>query len=273
MSKSKTPNRISIYLGQPLKEFLRRRPLRPDFTSLDHARLDRQGGGAGPEISESTALNRMAERYAWLMQQNFPLLSEETWLSVLNAYNSKTESTLHDIEWYQTGVADDLGYEAEDFHRPREEWHIAVREMADLSPSQKLVVAEVTESFWGGNPASPGRVGEDMLDLRDLLADIAGRPRFSVYKEDRESWRFWRVAEKAPEGERELWTLEHEVYPELRPVVEIRTTRKGKQVRLQAGEPELFEHRRQITVRGEDSFSNLVKAVQADMQASEPSRP
>jgi len=72
MSKSKTPNRISIYLGQPLKEFLRRRPLRHDFTSLDHSRLDRQGGGVRSEISESTALNRMAERYAWLMQQNFP---------------------------------------------------------------------------------------------------------------------------------------------------------------------------------------------------------
>ena len=89
-------NRIQIYPGARLRRFLETRPLQPNPSS--QARLVRGEPDRADMITETCAINRLADRYFWLIDRARPKLSRVTWEAILNAANGWTEHTLDEID-------------------------------------------------------------------------------------------------------------------------------------------------------------------------------
>lgn len=219
-------NRITIYAGMPIQDFLDRRPLRPDWASRHRPGRD-TGADSDDKISESVAMNRLAERYNFMLQQNFPMLSIETWEAILNAFNGRTEIGIDDMRYIPSGVAEDIGFGDRDWQAPKSAWPEHIREASEMTPAECLVAAEVNETFWGGNPARPGGKNGD---LRELLASFSGRPVFAVYKDDpipSECWEIVTDMTSLDDASEMDVVVRHTIHPEIEVVTHV--SRKGDQ--------------------------------------------
>jgi hypothetical protein len=145
-------NQLRIYAGAPLKRFFSMRPLKPCCISM--ARMGAHGTtNDATTISESVALNRLVERYLWLMDVHLPLFNnEQTWCAILDAYNGWTEHSLSEIETLSpiNALLDHLGLESEnDLAAAEKTTGIEFAKIAALTPVERMAVIEAVERFWG----------------------------------------------------------------------------------------------------------------------------
>lgn len=155
MAQTKT-KRISIYCGQPLLDFLAARPLKT--SPMSQARM-RAHGEVDPseEISESVALNRLAERYAFVMRKSLPDLNKSTWAAIYQALNSRTEHSINEIQINLASiVASDLGLEMRNDEtlsdylvRIELDYGVEFAKLASLDEIETLAVIEQVERYWG----------------------------------------------------------------------------------------------------------------------------
>jgi hypothetical protein len=157
-------NRIQIYPGARLRRFLETRPLQPNPAS--QARLVRGEMDLANTITETCAINRMADRYCWLLDRAMPKLNKATWEAVLNAGSGWTEHTLDEIDSHRPVdmVRDDLGIEG-DLDAAEKTTGIEFAKLAALDDAGTLAVIEVIERFWG-------RRREGAFDLDELIAGL-----------------------------------------------------------------------------------------------------
>lgn len=157
-------NRIQIYPGARLRRFLETRPLQPNPAS--QARLVRGEMDLANTITETCAINRMADRYCWLLDRAMPKLNKATWEAVLNAGSGWTEHTLDEIDSHRPVdmVRDDLGIEG-DLDAAEKTTGIEFSKLAALDDAGTLAVIEVIERFWG-------RRREGAFDLEELIAGL-----------------------------------------------------------------------------------------------------
>lgn len=191
--------RISVHLGPPMRALLDNRPTRPDMNRIMHPSYSNHSAPLPEEISISVSVNRIAERYHWALMQHWPLISEGAWVAMLNAFNGTTEMPLNEIRFLAGFVADDLGVES------REEFTPELEELSALEPVQQLALFEVCERVWGAEARQD-------KSLRDWLAEISGRPAFSVYAEDpgTDDPQLWRIHSREEASQGELITLAHQ---------------------------------------------------------------
>lgn len=157
-------NRIQIYPGARLRRFLETRPLTPNPVS--QARFVRGEPDRADMITETCAINRMADRYCWLLDRAMPKLNKATWEAVLNAGSGWTEHTLDEIDSHRPVdmVRDDLGIEG-DLDAAEKTTGIEFAKLAALDDAGTLAVIEVIERFWG-------RRREGAFDLDELIAGL-----------------------------------------------------------------------------------------------------
>ena len=157
-------NRIQIYPGARLRRFLETRPLQPNPAS--QARLVRGEMDLANTITETCAINRMADRYCWLLDRAMPKLNKATWEAVLNAGSGWTEHTLDEIDSHRPVdmVRDDLGIEG-DLDAAEKTTGIEFAKLAALDDAGTLAVIEAIERFWG-------RRREGAFDLDELIAGL-----------------------------------------------------------------------------------------------------
>jgi len=156
-------NRIQIYPGPRLRRFLETRPLTTNPAS--QARLVRGEVDLADTITETCAINRMAERYFWLLDRARPKLNRETWLALLNTASGWTEHTLDEIDSHRPIdiVMGDLGIDAKNLAEAEAATGIEFAKLAALDDAGALAVIEVIERFWG-------RRRESEFDLDELSA-------------------------------------------------------------------------------------------------------
>lgn len=154
MSKA---TRISIYAGAPLQRYLDESPTKPCPVSLARAGMHGKVDGS-QSITPNVAINRMAERYMYLLAQNLPDLNKATWVALLNAKNSWTEHSLGEIESEDLAAAicDDLGIDRGDdeswkdfIDRACEASGAQLDVLSNLTESQIVAVIDAIERFWG----------------------------------------------------------------------------------------------------------------------------
>jgi hypothetical protein len=160
---------LSVLVGDPIERFLKSRPrkINPVSMGREYGRSFSCIGDEDRQISESTALNRLVERYEYFLKANFPNLSQQAWEAVLNAYNGMTENELQEIDYFFSDVMDDLGIE--DVKKAP----VFVKELVGLTPSQTLVVFEVIERFWGRSSFAEDKMNE-------VLVEVSGRHDFCL---------------------------------------------------------------------------------------------
>ena len=168
---SKT-TRISIYAGAPLQKYLDAAPIKPCPVSL--ARAGRHGAVDDSEsITPNVSINRMAERYMYMLAQNLPELDHGTWVTLLSAKNSWTEHTIGEIECEDLVglVCDDLGLDRGDdeswndfIERASEASGAQLDVLSKLTNSQILAVIDVIERYWGRERPDPGASFEDVIN-------------------------------------------------------------------------------------------------------------
>lgn len=158
-------NRIQIYPGARLRRFLDTRPLTPNPVS--QARFVRGEPDRADMITETCAINRMADRYCWLLDRAMPKLNKATWEAVLNAGSGWTEHTLDEIDSHRPIdiVMDDLGIDAKNLAEAEAATGIEFSKLAALDDAGTLAVIEVIERFWG-------RRREGAFDLDELIAGL-----------------------------------------------------------------------------------------------------
>lgn len=181
---NQTATRISIAVGKALGKFLEERPLRQDLATMTRQFND---DDYGREISESTALDRLAERYNFLLRQNFPKLPEEAWEAILNAYNPRSEHSLFEIHPVFCGVCDDLGLELQPdesnenfWKRVKKSRYGFISSISKLTDAENLVVHEFIERFWGRDQDEDNY---EAISLRDQLAKFSGVSPGEVFAE------------------------------------------------------------------------------------------
>ncbi|PYZ99403.1 hypothetical protein A6K26_009155 [Gammaproteobacteria bacterium 2W06] len=189
MSKKKA---LSIYPGPPLKEWMANRP-----THRSMASLMQHGRDASPTISDTVAVNRLAERYQLALAQDFPLLHEATWIAAANALNGYTETSMRDVLTLDALVADDLCGGLEELPDTASVPE-PIAELQPCSVTQRLAIVEVIERIWGRDREQPS------VSLREAISLVSRRPPWSVYRGDPGPENFWQV-ERIPssaQGER-----------------------------------------------------------------------
>lgn len=216
---TETTQTLSITPHSALSRLLSTRPTHPDVNR--HLLKTLPYDPEAYEIPMSDTLNRVAERYDWVLSQAFPLLDEGTWRLVLDSENGRSEYALHELDRFADGLMDHLGIEADqtpddpleyaDSDALGEVYH-AIGQLAALTPVQRLFVAEVVERFWG----SPGQA----RSIRKQVASLARRPQGAVFRDDCEDpdtallerWDFTETALSA-DGEADeddvAWTSAH----------------------------------------------------------------
>lgn len=181
MSKKKP---FSIYPGPPLKAWMAHRPTRRSLMSIAE-----QGRDASHTISETVAINRLAERYQLALAHDFPLMHEASWIAAAEAMNGQTEITFDDLSIIASLVADDRYGGPEEIPEGQEPDEIV--ELLGCTVTQRLAVGEVVERVWGCEPA---------MSLREAIAAVSNRPPWSVYRDDPPPESFWRVEALTGEG-------------------------------------------------------------------------
>ena len=158
-------NRIQIYPGVRLRRFLDTRPLTPNPAS--QARFVRGEPDRADVITETCAMNRLADRYFWLLDRARPDLNRATWEAILSAASGWTEHSLNEIDSHRPIdiVMDDLGYEAADLPAAEAATGIEFAKLAALDDAGSLAVIEVIERFWG-------RPRDGSFDFDNLLAGV-----------------------------------------------------------------------------------------------------
>ena len=170
---------MTIHLGPAIQDYFHNRPVR-GYESNPLLATDGEYS-----ISQSTAVNRLAERLRFILATQWPSLHEDTWIAVLNAMNgTMTEYGIDQVAHLASIVGDDLGCDDED-DAPR-----AVRELAGLTAAERVAVIECVERFWGA-PAGTQR------GWREVLADVSGRPSWSVTADDPALDEPWSLAERS----------------------------------------------------------------------------
>lgn len=157
-------NRIQIYPGARLRRFLETRPLTPNPVS--QARLVRGEPDRADMITETCAINRLADRYFWLLDRAMPTLNKATWEAVLNAGSGWTEHSLDEIASHRPidMVRDELGIEG-DLAAAEKLTGIEFSKLAALDDAGTLAVIEVIERFWG-------RRREGAFELDEIIAGL-----------------------------------------------------------------------------------------------------
>lgn len=203
---------IKIYPGPPLRAWMADRPVRRSM-------LEQAQQGGGETITDSVAVNRLAERYQLALAQDFPRLHEQTWLAVGNALSGTTETAVRDILTLGSLVADDIGHAPEDDENDTEfeALPLALREIKDCNTIQRLAIVEVIERIWGS--PSP----EESRSLREVISGLSRRPLWSVYRDDPEPEAFWQAEPGEAAGR---WRVTHTECPSI--VVEVSETAGGR---------------------------------------------
>jgi hypothetical protein len=150
--KNERTKPLKIYAGKPLYQFLDTSPVKADtchalseFTLKGISTVSGKGYtkmcnlDKNP-ISNSTKINRLAERYLFLRQQNFPILSFEAWRMIINNFTGRTELYLEEIcEMAQGDVEYAPGVEGTEY-----------QELTSLTLNQCVYASEFSEYYWGG---------------------------------------------------------------------------------------------------------------------------
>ena len=170
---------MTITLGPAIQDYFQDRPVR-GYESNPLLATDGESS-----ISNSTAINRLAERLRFILATQWPLLHEDTWIAVFNAMNGTiTEYGIDEAVHLASAVGDDLGFDGEG------EVPSAVRELAGLTTAERVAVIECVERFWGA-PAGANR------DWREVLGNVSGRPSWSVTADDPALEEPWSLAERS----------------------------------------------------------------------------
>jgi hypothetical protein len=181
-----TTQTLTIAPRSALVRLLATRPTRPDIKRklLATAPYDHEKR----EIPLTDAVNRIAERYDWILSLAFPLLDKATWLLVLDSQNGRSEYEAWELDRFASDLSDHLGIEPEEIPEdldqqnvddaPLSEAHRAIAQLAALAPVQQVFVAEIVERFWGHS-------GQNQ-SLREEIARLAKRPPGAVFRDDDE---------------------------------------------------------------------------------------
>jgi hypothetical protein len=155
---------LKIYAGAPLQAFLNRHPRKPDISVRigTFGRVDQ-----AETITDSVAINRMAERYMHILSKSLPDLDETTWAAVFQSVNGRTEFDLQDMRWSIFGLlVDEIG--AEPFEdeetlvfaqRLEDQTGVSYVQLAQLDSIQNMAIYELAERFW-----SRSDDGDSLLD-------------------------------------------------------------------------------------------------------------
>lgn len=141
---------ITIRVGKPLRDFLASRPSAVT-TAGEPLRIRRK--------ADSTAINQLAARHAWLMQQSIPVLSGRNWIFLIGLIVSRSDRSIEQLERVlsREGIINAL----KDVAGDPSDWPAFVRraeaatgadieELLALSPAQKLAAIERVERLQGG---------------------------------------------------------------------------------------------------------------------------
>lgn len=132
------------------------------------------------ELSPSLKLNRLAERYLWLRQANWPMLSREAWKIACVAHRNRTNFDLSEIKSFVSVCLRDpiFGVDEQTWDNRTSvvdpetlEKLRPLIELAALNRQQLLIVMEFVEFHWGGEYSDPDT---DTDSSRLALAQFSG---------------------------------------------------------------------------------------------------
>lgn len=210
---TRSPNSLDLFNHGAVREFLKISPNKPDLLYPFNLSASSNFGEfrpTGREISSHDVVARGLERFMHAIRSDFPVLSESLWLQVLEAAASRTEMQLDEVLSIWPDVQDQLAYDEEAMPQ-------------DITPLQQIAVVMVIELYF----SSPN----SERDLRKCVAEISGRPKFSVYADDPVPYEFWEVSgfEWIDQGEIARMHLTHSIFSEnaFDTMLTIRRAKKG----------------------------------------------
>lgn len=157
---------LKVFVGEPLQQFLATNPIqRDDMPLLNHLpnseaervtrnkKLSEFHQNRDVPISASVTLNRLAERMLWLREAEFPYMTEDAWITVLNALNGRSEFEREELFRLADLCASHsfCGNHVHDSDKQKD-----MGEIMALTPAKQLLVIQFSEFYWGNGSAHEG---------------------------------------------------------------------------------------------------------------------
>ncbi|WP_170339713.1 hypothetical protein [Ruegeria arenilitoris] len=190
------PEIMEVFPRGAVQEFLALSPMKPDLLYPLQQSATSNFGEFWPDrdtIPAHDVIARGLERLMHCICADFPMLTHDLWLRVLDATSQRTELLLEEVLSVWPDTQECCSWDDENSR-------------TDLTPIQQIAIAMVAEHFWS-MPLKD-------RSLRNSVATVSRRPEFASFSDDPEPYEFWSVSDFKWQrtGDIASMRLTHKVY-------------------------------------------------------------